>query len=182
MTIKRLRPAYSPEELEELYATPHSHAQFPDHVIRVDHTLQLATELLDSHDSSGADLSCGDGAILRALNLKAAYFGDFAPGYAYQGPIEQTVGQIPSVDVFVFCETIEHVEDPWMVLKLIRAKCKKLILSTPLDEFNDENPEHYWGWDKKGMRELLRYADFHPKFYRETNPPYGYRFQIWGCT
>ena len=182
MTIKRLRPAYSSEELEELYAIPHSHAQFPDHVIRIEHTLELASELLDSDDRSGADLSCGDGAILRALNLETKYFGDFAPGYAYVGPIESTIGQIPNVAVFVLCETLEHVDDPMMVLALIRAKTEKLILSTPLDEFNDENPEHYWGWDKAGIGQLLKAADFHPRFYRQTNPPFGYRFQIWGCT
>jgi hypothetical protein len=62
------------------------------------------------------------------------------------------------VDVFVLSETLEHVERPAELLAAIRKKARHLLLSTPLAEFDDRNPEHYWGWDKAGIRELLDVA------------------------
>jgi hypothetical protein len=179
--IKRLRPSYTPEELKDVYATPHDHSIFPDHVIRVEKTLELAKRLISTADFSGADLSCGNGCLLDNLDLDEKIYGDYAPGYQFQGPIEETTAQIPNVDVFVLCETLEHLEDPLGVLRIIRAKSGKLILSTPLGEDTDENPEHYWGWDDEGVRYLLKAAGWTPTEYEETNPPIGYRFQIWGC-
>lgn len=179
--IRRLRPKYTDEELKRIYATPHDHSIFPDHVLRVNSTLELGKQLLGPNDESGADLSCGNGYLLNKLPLHTKYFGDFAPGYEYEGPIEETIGLLPSVDVFVFCETIEHLDDPLAVLKLIRAKAKKLILSTPHGEHTDDNPEHYWGWDKAGIAKLLKKSGWLPSDYRHTYPPMGYEFQIWGC-
>lgn len=179
--IKRLRPKYSIKELQEIYAVPHDHSVFPDHVLRVEKTLELAASFLTDTDLLGADLSCGDGDILRSLPLMDRIYGDFAPGYQYRGGIEHTIELIPGVDVFVLCETLEHLDDPLAVLKQIRRKAKKLLLSTPLGEVTDENPEHYWGWDSAGVGELLIEAGWWGDVYAETNPPMGYRFQIWGC-
>lgn len=183
--IKRLRTRYNAQELKEMYATPHSHAQFPDHVVRVERTLAIAAQLVAPQDSTGADLSCGDGEVLRRCpGLSERFYGDLAPGYPITGPIERTIFQIPSVDIFFLCETLEHVDDPYGVLRAVRTKTKKLIVSTPLNEANDENPEHYWGWDKEGMESILISTGFTPVFYEETAPPpplTEYYFQIWGC-
>lgn len=181
--IKRLRPRYNAQELKDIYATPHQHSQFPDHVIRVNQTVELANRLVNSEDRIGADLSCGDGEVLsRTSGLVERIYGDYAPGYSITGPIEQTISQLPYVDIFFLCETIEHLDDPYGVLRLIRAKTRKLILSTPLNETNDENPEHYWGWDREGMESILISTGFNPIFYEETELRSGwYQFQIWGC-
>jgi hypothetical protein len=183
--IKRLRPRYNAQELKEIYATPHSHAQFPDHVIRVERTLAIAAQMVAPDDRIGADLSCGDGEVLsRCPGLIERIYGDFATGYPISGPIERTILQIPYVDIFFLCETIEHLDDPYGALRLIREKTTKLILSTPLNEADDENPEHYWGWDREGMESILISTGFTPVFYEETELPPGlqkYRFQIWGC-
>lgn len=182
MTIRRLRPKYTPEELAEIYNYEHDHSIFPDHVLRIQTTLALAADFLDDEDGRGADLSAGDGYILRNIRVRERIFGDYRPGYEYTGPIEYTLQLIGPVDVFVLCETLEHLDDPTAVLKLIRAKSKKLILSTPLDEYTDDNPEHYWGWDRAGVLTLLKASGWQPQEYRETMPQIGYRFQIWGCT
>jgi len=142
----------------------------------------MVAEFIDDSDRVGADLSCGDGEILKQTNLDQRIFGDYAPGYEYTGPIERTIWEIPNVDVFFLCETIEHLDDPETILETIRLKTKKLILSTPLDEQTDENHEHYWSFSKSDMYDLLLDTGFTVVHYRETNPPYGYRFQIWGCT
>lgn len=179
--IKRLRAKYTDDELRELYSTPHCHTEWTDHIIRVADTIALAKRLLNHSFVYGADLSCGDGAILSALPLHVKYFGDYAPGYQYVGPIERTIDEIPPVDVFVLSETLEHLDDPLAVLKRIREKTRVLILSTPLNEKDDGNPEHYWGWDRVGVTELLTAASFEVVEYKQTDTPYGYIFQIYGC-
>jgi hypothetical protein len=46
----------------------------------------------------------------------------------------------------------------------------------------ENNPEHYWGWDKDGIEELLVTSEWKPVLYRETILHSGwYQFQIWGC-
>lgn len=183
--IKRLRTRYNAQELKEIYATPHSHAQFPDHVIRVERTLEVAAQLVAPHDRTGADLSCGDGEVLRRCpGLSDRIYGDFAPGYPITGPIERTIFEIDPVDIFFLCETLEHLDDPYGVLRAVRTKTKKLIVSTPLNETDNENPEHYWGWDQEGVQSLLIEAGFDAVVYKETHPPAPltkYSFQIWGC-
>lgn len=179
---KRLRPKYSDEELAEIYSTPHSVCgDWTDHKLRLEATLRLAKLLIEPSDRTIADLSCGDGYLLKNLSVPVKIFGDFAPGYSYQGPIEKTIHEIEKVDIFVLCETLEHLDDPDLVLRLIRAKSSKLIVSTPLDEHTDENPEHYWGWNRRAVKCMLKDAGWMPMFYDDTIPPFGYRFQIWGC-
>src|SRR5678810_1502030 len=110
--IKRLRPKYSDAELAEIYKEPHDHSIFPDHILRVDSTLELAGRLLNDSDLSGADLSCGNAYILDRLPLKQKFYGDYARKYEFCGPLDKTLTEIPDVDVYVFCETIEHLDEP----------------------------------------------------------------------
>lgn len=182
---KRLRSAHSPERLAQIYAAPHDHTQWPDHVLRVEATIDVARKLVDGPVASAADLSCGSAAVLKALDVEELHLGDYAPGYQYHGPIEQTIEQIPGVDLFVCTETIEHLDDPDQVLRGIRAKTSMLILSTPVDNWDDRNVEHYHAWDEDGVAEMLAAAGFTVELqllldFRRHGPDY-YAFGIWGC-
>lgn len=180
---RRLRPAHTPETLAEIYATPHDHTRWPDHIIRVERTIALGRTLRPAE--SGADLSCGDGAVLNGLDLQRRVFGDYAPGYEYTGPIEQTLEQIPDVNVYVCTETLEHLDDPDTVLKQIRTKAAALVLSTPVDNWTDRNPEHYWAWSRFEVEDMLTTAGWKVEQYDVADftacGPHFYRFGMWAC-
>lgn len=185
MTRRRLRPAHSPGELARIYATPHDHRRWRDHHLRVNATIEVARWVADCDGkvSHAADLSCGNGAVLRAVPAAVRYFGDLAPGYEYTGPIEDTIRQIPPVDIFVCAETLEHLDDPGTVLAAIRAKTRMLILSTPMDAWDDDNPEHYWAWSRTDVEEMAAAAGFGVVVFSAVDfRPLGlpYCFGIWG--
>jgi hypothetical protein len=185
VTRTRLRPAHAPEKLAEIYAEPHDHTRWSDHRLRVAATVELARWLTaDEPIAAAADLSCGDGVILRSLDGGELHFGDFAPGYDHTGPIEQTITEIPPVDLFVCAETIEHLDDPDKVLAGIRAKARMLVLSTPVDAWFDRNPEHYWAWSRADVEAMAQAAGFHPVVYTAVDfrplGPQHYQFGIWG--
>lgn len=193
MMRKRLRPAYTTAELAALYAVPHDHTRWRDHLIRVDTTIQVAKWMLPTAAKVlVADLSCGDGAILDALNGTYQYRGDYAPRYRYTGPIESTITHLamdvaaehatPFVDLFVCSETIEHLDDPDTTLARIRKVTDTLVVSTPIGEDNDGNPEHYWGWDTEAVEDMLRKAGFVPDILVSIRLfHYPYDYQVWGC-
>lgn len=187
MTAVRLREAHTPERLAEIYQKPHSHTQWVDHRERVKSTIDLARFYGPFH--SAADLSCGDAAIVKALDVQGPrYLGDFAPGYPFHGPIEKTIEDIPPVDLYVCTETLEHVDDPAGLLRAIRRKTTgMLVVSTPVDAWSDDNEEHYWAWSKEDVEDMLTDAGFEPSVYHEVDLSghgtcYVYRFGIWGCT
>jgi hypothetical protein len=156
----RLREAHTPEQLAEIYATPHQHARWADHRIRVAATIELA---LGDAPNCGlvADLSCGDAAIATRIDHRAEpILGDLALDWRYhfEGPIEQTIDRIDHVDTFVLSETLEHLDDPGLVLAKIRAKANRLVLTTPIDNWGDPNEEHYWAWDREGVEDLATRA------------------------
>jgi len=179
---KRLRGAYSDEDLKIVYSTPHVHSGWVDHRQRVRSTIALAGWF--ENVRSIADLSCGDGAIIDALNVPTKYKGDFAPKYDIHGAMEETLLQIPHVDLLIMSETIEHLDDPDLVLRMAREKAKYLILSTPNGEDNDGNPQHYWGWDDKDIRAMLIEAGWLPVIYSSlefADANLIYDYQLWGC-
>lgn len=177
---KRLRPAHAEAELRELYRHPHDHRHWPDHVMRVEVTTAVARATAGMVLHSAADLSCGNGAVLEGTPAIERYFGDYAPGWPITGPIESTIDEIPDVDMFICCETLEHLDDPDLVLKKIRGKARMLILSTPIGEDNADNPEHYWGWDQDGVREMLVATGWHHMLTRvDLVMPTPYDYQIW---
>lgn len=192
MRIERMRERHSPEMLAEIYEKPHDHTKFEDHLLRVDATIALARWLIrDIEKPIVADLSCGNAAIPRAIVSANAFgegrllLGDFAPGYLRHGPLEETINDIEHVDLFILSETIEHVDDPTLVLNAIRVKSDRLVLSTPIDEkLEDDNREHYWAWDVEGMEHLLKASGWNPVTKIEltfTDWFFPYNFQIWGC-
>lgn len=182
----RLREMPTAEELAQLYAVPHDHRRWDDHRIRVDVTSALAHHITKKQ-AVVADLSCGDGTLAQRLAVThdaQIILGDYAPGYELTGPIEQTVEQIPDVDVFICSETIEHLDDPDAVLRQIRRKTKCLLLSTPDGETDTSNPEHVWGWDAEAVEKMLRDAGFSPVVHTTVDLRPGgdrYAYQIWMC-
>lgn len=166
-----------------LYATPWVFpGEMQDHRLRIDAT--IATAKWIGEQDTVADLSCGDAEIALGVGATTYYLGDMGFGYTFHGPIEQTIHQIPDVDLFLCSETLEHVDDPDLVLRLIRAKCHYLLASTPIGEWNPEhNPEHYWGWTLEAFGMMLEEADFRKVVLTtvETPPPYLYDYQIWLC-
>jgi hypothetical protein len=171
-------PRYSDAELAELYAVPHDHTQWSDHVYRVQETIAFAK----SRALFGrvADLSCGSAAIAQALSSEPI-LGDCAPGYDHHGPIERTIFDIPFVDVFVLTEVLEHLHDPEVVLRRVRNKTRQLLVSTPLLTSPDGNPQHYWNFDGEAVFEMLRDCGFDPYAYREIFSGMGYHYQLWAC-
>ena len=176
----RLREKYTPEELAKVYSDVKSHEEAYDHVARVETSIGLIKTL--SNINSVADLSAGDAAIINALDIPNKYIGDYVSKYEFSGPIEKSILEIPEVDLFICSETLEHLDNPDDVLLRIRKKTKYLLLSTPNGETNDNNPEHYWGWDTKAIHAMLQVAGFTPvalnrlSFFEEY---YCYEFQIW---
>jgi hypothetical protein len=166
-----------PEDLAKMYAAPHSSASFIDHGFRISATVAAAPPA-----ASAADLSCGDGAILRALPVPMKFYGDLAPGYPLQGPIDQTIDQIPQVDLFVCCETLEHLAGPTTTLRKIRGRAQQLLLSTPVEAWGDDNAEHLWAWDREGVEEMLTAAGWHVDTYTTSDhraSGFTYCFGIW---
>lgn len=184
MTIKRLRPAHDAATLADMYAKPHDHTSWADHIDRVKVTVEEGLALIEaaelSHWPTFADLSCGDAAIVTGIGANLPTLGDIAPGYEYCGPIEKTIEQIKAVDLFVCCETLEHLDDPAAVLRQIRRKTGLLLLSTPVDAWDDDNVEHYWAWSEADVTELLADAGFETLRFRAVDGPV-YRFGIWGA-
>lgn len=179
----RLRPKHSDAELARLYATPHDHTRWADHLLRVDVTASVAKWLTAQYDcQTAADLSCGDGWIVGTLELPQAYRGDLAPGWDITGPIEDTINDIPEVDLFVCSETIEHLDDPDATLRGIAGKASTLVVSTPIDESGTGNPEHYWGWGVADVQEMLRATGWDIVVTTAvTLPGWTYDYQIHGC-
>jgi hypothetical protein len=179
---RQLHPFRSPAQEAELYASRYDHTFWSEHRARV---LRTAKLLRDMNPHSVADLSCGDAAIVGTAGFfDDAQLGDLTPGWQFCGPIEQTVTQIAPVDVFVCCETIEHVQDPDALLAAIRPMAARLLLSTPSGEQPEHNNlEHYWGWDAEDMRAMLADADWHGDVQevRFGQTAYSYTYQIWRC-
>jgi hypothetical protein len=177
---QRVRPSWTEQELAQIYAAPHDHNLWGrGHGERVEATIALARTI---PSSSVADLSCGNAAIVNALDIGERWLGDFAAGYQLQGPIDTTIGLIPTVDLFICCETIEHLDDPDTTVALIRGKTRNLVLSTPIDAWDDGTPEHYWAWDRAEVETILTTAGFTiASFTSVDSRPYGepYLYGIW---
>lgn len=184
----RLRAAPNDFEMMLLYPRPHVHTRWADHIIRVDETTRMAAMMLP-HGGWVADLSCGDAAIARSLaemHDAKLMLGDFARGYAHQGRIEETALNIPpdSVDLWILSETLEHLNDPELVLRLIRERARALVLSTPVDADGDTNAEHLWSWSSDDVAEMLEATGWTVQLHKVLEHPAGgiYSFGLWGAS
>lgn len=179
--IVQLREFYTPEQRALVYAQQYNHNRWEGHIERVARTAEI---LRDMEPATVADLSCGDAAIVKAAGLEdCASLGDLVPGWMYHGPIEETIHKVSPVDVFLLSETLEHVEDPLTILQLIRDTADRLLFSTPYGEYNNGNPEHYWGWDHVGISQLLALSGWSGEYelFTPSKDAY-YTFQIWRCS
>lgn len=197
--IRRLRPLPDAAALATMYAEPHDHMRWGGvggHRERVEATIALAKATLGPWDRSViADLSCGNGAIAEALahDDTVLHLGDMAgmPGMrevladvGYHGPIEQTLLDLPHVDLFICSETIEHLDNPPTVLAGIRERADRLLLSTPIGCWDDDNPEHLFAWDRDGVESMLVVAGWRVVAYDQVDgTAFGgpYVFGIWVC-
>lgn len=188
MTIRRLRPSYTDVELREVYARQYDHTRWADHVMRVQESIDFihATTVPPARRIV-ADLSCGDAAIARGLqDTRLVILGDYVANdeYAFTGRIEDTIRLVGYADLFILSETMEHVDNPTWLLTQIRQRAGHLFISTPLDERDDGNPEHYWGWDEDGVRELLEITGWKVAERQLFTPPTlerYYTYQMWMC-
>lgn len=196
--ITRLRPYPTPAALAALYATPHDHRAHEGrggHLERVETTIALGLTIPERHRQAIGDLSCGNGEIACRIAPAGAdlHLGDLAvlpaelaPGQRkYWGPLEETIHLMPEVGTFVCSETIEHLDNPGVALVMIRSKAARLLLSTPIGCFDDDNAEHLWAWDREGVEGLLLAAGWHAEAFgsvdgRQLGGPY--LFGIWVCS
>lgn len=187
--IRRLRPAPSPDEIARMYPAPHDHRIYGDgHHLRVEQSKQIAAWMKGKYRiRSVTDLSCGNGEIAKSLDLGwQTQLGDFAPGHEFTGPIENTLDQVASADLFICCETLEHLDDPGYVLCRVREVAYYLLLGTPVGIVGDTdtNGEHLWQWDREGVEEMLKDAGWTPEVYASVDTrPFGepYEYGLWGC-
>lgn len=183
MRRERLRPAHSDGDLAALYTHPYNHRRWDDHVRRVGATIDFALSMLDGHvPAVAADLSCGDGVILDAIPAGRRIYGDLVSTHHLDvvGPIETTIRTIGPVDLLVHTETLEHLDDPDSILAAICETAHMLLLSTPVNAWNDDsNVEHYWAWDSDAVNEMIMAAGF--KIVKYVELPLWYQFGVWGC-
>lgn len=186
MTIRRLRPAYDAETLRQVYGRLYDHTLWDDHIQRVQATISyIHAWTMPKARRIVADLSCGDAAIARGITgTRLLLLGDYVENdeYAFCGPIEETIDLIGHVDLFILSETLEHIDDPASLLRKIRAHASAVLITTPLNESDAGNPEHYWGWDEDGIRELLGDSGWTPVnnvIFTPNVPAVYYSYQIW---
>lgn len=104
---------------------------------------------------------------------------DYAKGYALVGSIEQTIDHVRTADLFICSETLEHVSNPEKLLKRVANPARYLLVTTPIDAWEDTNDEHIWAWGKKDVENMCRKAgyqvsDFTNVDSREYGEPYNY--------
>lgn len=200
---KRLRKNPTKKELTKLYPEPHDHMLYGrGHGERVDAAIDLAETVLLAIDGISeefefakymviADLSTGNAVIPTEIKNFFSYshrqedliLGDFAKGYEFTGSIEKTIDKIPSVDFFICSETLEHIAEPENLLLKLSKKTKYLLITTPIDAWEDTNKEHIWAWSKEDVEDMCAVAGFIPLDFtnvdsREYGEPYNYGIWI----
>jgi hypothetical protein len=140
---------------------------------RVDETVEFGRTSF-SDVASMADLSAGGTPITQLIGDHFGVeplLGDWGPyGYPLRGTLQETLPQIPRVDLFVCSETLEHLDDPDADLRLIRQRCRNLLLTAPVCMHEtEEHPEvleqsdfhgHLWVWKREDVEGMLADAGF----------------------
>lgn len=194
MLRERVRPQWSDDELARIYS-----GAFDQRALgwggdaRVSVSGVIGKLLL--LDRPGApkivDLAAGNGVIARDIAASTnghVTLGDFGAGFPIQGRIEETILDHPG-DLFVCCETLEHLWDPDLVLRLARERFSFLVGSVPLWERaeQEQNGEHYWAFDREGAEAMFADAGWRVAHFAEVPAyPVGgnggtYQCGVWGC-
>lgn len=203
--LRSARPEGEAAFYARTYPDGYQHDRWPDHVERVAASVELISRW-SGPIRSAADLSCGDGAILRGLahGLDRVHLGDLngsgrdavdsvaLAGAGEVGPflsgiLPDTLALLPEpVDLFVLSETVEHLDDPDSLLSLLTGHARYLFLSTPVDEpAGTGNMEHYWGWGQADVHRMLEDTGWTPLELKLLTPVStrnyadAYTFQLW---
>jgi hypothetical protein len=210
MIRTRLREAHPDEAgfYSGRYPVGYQHAVWPDHVERIAATVSFAAPWLDYYNiRSVADLSAGDGALVRGLlaagpHLYWSYVGDLNPGPELSSgwPLVARVRVNPDptpliqgmdfldqhregnpVDLLVCSETLEHLDDPDAFLSRARNSARSILVTTPENETARDNEEHYWGWDSEAVSSMLHEAGWNTVDHKIFRPVSAdtYHFQFW---
>lgn len=193
VTRRQLRPFHDEQTLAKIYDHPYDHTFWSDHVQRVAWTVANGVALVERRQTvSLVDLSCGDGAVLRGIQAGVRHevdvtFGDmvFADHLDLIGKIEDTLESFSTHarpwNMLVLTETLEHLEDPDLVLRLARSRFDSLLVTTPIDETDAHgNEEHYWSWSEDDVLDMLTTAGWMPELRDRLNTGF-YDYQLWGC-
>lgn len=209
MTRTRLRDARSAEAEAAYYARTYPdgyrHDFWPDHVERVAASVEMIRRY-SGQIRTAADLSCGDGAIVRGIaeHLDEAWLGDLSsapvewgrtwgkekirrlPPGALPGSLWTLPEGVLPVDLYVLSETLEHMDDPDDLLRQLTGFSRYLFLSTPESEpLSYGNLEHYWSWSSSDIAEMLNDNGWTPLERRLLDPASTqgtdgrYVFQLW---
>jgi hypothetical protein len=191
---RRTGPPFTREQLDESYRDPPPPAGY-DHVNLAScpnrwtfHNVCVAFGEGFGKVGSIADMSAGDGRIPRSL---AAYsgieplLGEYTDkyGYPYVGTLQETVPQLPVVDLYVCTNTVEHLNYPDTDLRLIRQHCRNLLLACPIDE-QDAEGQHLWYFTRRGVEDMFEAAGFQRSAYCELDESplwEHFKFGIWAC-
>lgn len=186
--IRRLRDAPTTETLDVWYQQPHDHRIYGrGHHLRVEITKVMLADLAALKTArSAADLSAGNADIILSYPFARTVIGDYAPGWPITGPCEKTLEDLIPVDVYISCETLEHLDDPAAHLALARTKARSMLLSTPVGVhggLTDTNGQHLWQWDREGVEGLLTAAGWVVRSYAEVDTTVfgeAYVYGTWG--
>jgi hypothetical protein len=207
--LHEARPEGEAAYYARTYPQGYRHDVWPDHVERVAASVAMIRRYA-GNIRTAADLSCGDAAILRgcADMLDGVTLGDvngvpwavredgaWSRALEAKGLWGLAAGALPEsldrlgqgmVDLFVLSETLEHMDDPDLLLGLITRRARYLFLSTPLAETPETgNPEHYWSWDQADIHEMFLNTGWTPLQLEVLKPvstvslPNAYTYQLW---
>jgi hypothetical protein len=122
-----------------------------------------------------SDLGCGDGGLLSLLAVDpwtVAWGYDFQPsnvvGWAERGVRAELLdafgadrGRVQFGCTAVVTEVLEHVADPFEVVRWIGRRTHYIVASSPWDESPDSHDAcHAWAFDQDGYRGLLEQGGF----------------------
>ena len=198
--MRRLRDELRPDQ----YQVVRDNRTWVDHILR---TYATAAMVAWFEPKSVADPACGDASIVRYADtirqidsihladisepqMQNIKFGVWAMSRIpetrlYTGRWQETLSQMPHVDLMVLTEILEHLEDPEELLRAAREKAHHVVVSSPIDEsYPGGNHEHVWSFSRDSYKELLIRSKWTPYVYQElvfTDERYPYNFQVWGC-
>lgn len=108
-------------------------------------TMDITGPLAEAHEVIG--LECNEGCIAKAKEL-------YPQAVIHAGAIEEV--KPFKADVVVFCEILEHLEDPHGLVAKWLPLCRAAVISHPLDEPIDSilsGGDHCWSLSEDDLRE-----------------------------
>lgn len=156
-----------------------AHLEHPAHRPRLTHAAELVraavnVAAMQDRPATVSDLGCGDGGLLSLLAAWhiTAWGYDFCPanteGWAERrvdGEFLDAFGadrdKVRFGSVTVVTEVLEHLSDPYEVVRWIGGRSRFIVASSPWDERPELHDEcHAWAFDADGYRDLLGQAGF----------------------